>query len=164
MTHSPQIAIFDGHNDTLLRLYMPKPGQERSFFERASFGHIDLPRAEAGGLAGGFFAVFVPAPPRRIDAHGSAQFRVEEPNVGTGMTGGFARYHVERKKLASESEITEFVAANGVDKAKFTEAYKSFGVNTKLNRGTGSGIDHASAKALAEKLDELEKAMPKKGK
>jgi thiol:disulfide interchange protein DsbA len=47
----------------------------------------------------------------------------------------FNAYHVERKKLASESEITEFVAANGVDKAKFTEAYKSFGVNTKLNRG-----------------------------
>jgi membrane dipeptidase len=59
-----QIPIFDGHNDTLLKLYRPKPGQERSFFERSEHGHIDLPRAEAGGLAGGFFAVYVPPPPR----------------------------------------------------------------------------------------------------
>jgi membrane dipeptidase len=58
------LPIFDGHNDTLLKLYRPKPGQERSFFERSAHGHIDLPRAEAGGLAGGFFAVFVPPPPR----------------------------------------------------------------------------------------------------
>lgn len=63
MTQRNLIPIFDGHNDTLLKLYRPKPGQERSFFERAEFGHIDLPRAEAGGFAGGFFAVFVPPPP-----------------------------------------------------------------------------------------------------
>jgi membrane dipeptidase len=59
-----QLPIFDGHNDTLLKLYLPKPGQERGFFERSEHGHIDLPRAEAGGLAGGFFAVYVPPPPR----------------------------------------------------------------------------------------------------
>lgn len=61
------IPIFDGHNDTLLKLYRPKPGQERSFFERSEHGHIDLPRAEAGGLAGGFFAVYIPPPPREQD-------------------------------------------------------------------------------------------------
>lgn len=56
--------IFDGHNDTLLKLYRPKRGEERSFFERSAHGHIDLPRARAGGLAGGFFAVYVPPPPK----------------------------------------------------------------------------------------------------
>lgn len=56
--------IFDGHNDTLLKLYRPKRGQERGFFERSAHGHVDLPRAEAGGLAGGFFAVYVPPPPK----------------------------------------------------------------------------------------------------
>jgi membrane dipeptidase len=57
---NPLLPIFDGHNDTLLRLYRPEPGQERSFFERGEIGHLDLPRARAGGFAGGFFAVFVP--------------------------------------------------------------------------------------------------------
>lgn len=52
------IPIFDGHNDTLLSLR----GTGRSFFERSDEGHIDLPRAKAGGLGGGFFAVWVPDP------------------------------------------------------------------------------------------------------
>ncbi len=53
------IPIFDGHNDTLLSLTTAR-GAGRSFFERSSVGHIDLPRALEGGLAGGFFAIFVP--------------------------------------------------------------------------------------------------------
>ena len=52
--------IFDGHNDVLLALYDPKPGKERSFFTRSDIGHIDLPRAQAGGLGAGFFAVYEP--------------------------------------------------------------------------------------------------------
>jgi membrane dipeptidase len=64
MAQSAPLAIFDGHNDTLLKLYLPKPGEERSFFERSEHGHIDLPRALAGGLAGGFFAVYIPPPPK----------------------------------------------------------------------------------------------------
>jgi membrane dipeptidase len=52
------IPIFDGHNDTLLSLR--KSG--RSFFDQSETGHIDLPRAREGGLAGGFFAVWVPNP------------------------------------------------------------------------------------------------------
>ncbi|MEN9935395.1 MAG: hypothetical protein RLZZ387_1974 [Chloroflexota bacterium] len=55
------LPIFDGHNDTLLRLYGAAPGAD-SFLERG-LGHIDLPRAREGGLAGGFFAVYVPADP-----------------------------------------------------------------------------------------------------
>lgn len=56
------LPIFDGHNDTLLDLHLPERGQNRSFFIESEHGHIDLPRARAGGLAGGFFAIFVPAP------------------------------------------------------------------------------------------------------
>jgi hypothetical protein len=54
------IPIFDGHNDTLLRLFASK--QNDSFFNSTQ-GHIDLARARAGGFAGGFFAVFVPSEP-----------------------------------------------------------------------------------------------------
>ena len=52
--------IFDGHNDTLLNLHLEHRGNGRSFFERSEKGHIDLPRAREGGLAGGFFAIFTP--------------------------------------------------------------------------------------------------------
>ena len=55
------IPIFDGHNDTLLRLTADRnPGD--NFFE-SPHGHIDMSRARRGGLAGGFFAVYIPADP-----------------------------------------------------------------------------------------------------
>jgi membrane dipeptidase len=58
VTITTGIPVFDGHNDTLLDL----PLTGRTFFERSANGHIDLPRARAGGLGGGFFAVFVRDP------------------------------------------------------------------------------------------------------
>ena len=58
ITIATGIPVFDGHNDTLLDL----PLSNRSFFERADVGHLDLPRAREGGLGGGFFAVFVRDP------------------------------------------------------------------------------------------------------
>lgn len=55
--------VFDGHNDTVMLI-----GESgRSFFERSAEGHVDLPRAVEGGLAGGFFAVWVPDPPETGD-------------------------------------------------------------------------------------------------
>lgn len=55
------IPVFDGHNDTLLRLTADRnPGD--NFFE-SPHGHIDMSRARRGGLAGGFFAVYIPADP-----------------------------------------------------------------------------------------------------
>jgi membrane dipeptidase len=56
-------VVFDGHNDTVLSLL----SSGRSFFERSDEGHIDLPRAQEGGLGGGFFAVFIPDPKVDLD-------------------------------------------------------------------------------------------------
>ena len=56
----PEYPVFDGHNDTLLSLHLDDRDGGRSFFVESDRGHIDLPRARRGGLAGGFFAVFVP--------------------------------------------------------------------------------------------------------
>ena len=61
MTIDNKLPIFDGHNDVLQSIYLPKTGKARSFFERTAEGHIDLPRMREGGFAGGFFAVFVPS-------------------------------------------------------------------------------------------------------
>ncbi|MEM7345509.1 MAG: dipeptidase [Chloroflexota bacterium] len=62
MTDNSFPPIFDGHNDTILNLYQQERGAGRSFFKASEVGHIDLPRARAGGLAGGFFAMFTPNP------------------------------------------------------------------------------------------------------
>ena len=61
MSNANLLPIFDGHNDVLLALYERERGEGVTFFDRSEKGHLDLPRARAGGFAGGFFAVYVPA-------------------------------------------------------------------------------------------------------
>jgi membrane dipeptidase len=58
-----RIPVFDGHNDVLLRLYRDAPDDPGAFLTAGAEGALDLPRARAGGFAGGFFAVFVPELP-----------------------------------------------------------------------------------------------------
>src|SRR5688572_24327126 len=57
------IPAFDGHNDVLLRLARKSEpdGGVSSFLGGDGAGHLDLPRAKAGGFAGGLFAIFVPS-------------------------------------------------------------------------------------------------------
>jgi protein dithiol oxidoreductase (disulfide-forming) len=47
----------------------------------------------------------------------------------------FAAIHVQRQRLDKEADIAAFVKGAGGDEAKFLEAYKSFGVATKLRQG-----------------------------
>ena len=50
------IPVVDGHNDALLRAW--RSGE--SLRERSDDGHLDLVRMREGGIAAGFFAIFVP--------------------------------------------------------------------------------------------------------
>ena len=55
------IPFFDGHNDTLLKLLEAEgPDKERAFIDGMASAQLDLPRAKAAGMAGGFFAMFPP--------------------------------------------------------------------------------------------------------
>ena len=57
-------AVFDGHNDVLLRLYLARNSDPAGNFLEGEEGHITLGKARAGNLAGGLFAVFCPSPMR----------------------------------------------------------------------------------------------------
>jgi membrane dipeptidase len=50
------MPVFDGHNDTLTR------DDAADFVAGRAGGHVDLPRARQGGLAGGIFALFTDTP------------------------------------------------------------------------------------------------------
>lgn len=54
------IPFFDGHNDFLLRLMMTPTPREEVWLGETGKGHLDLKRMKRGGMAGGFFAIFVP--------------------------------------------------------------------------------------------------------
>ncbi|MEP1765996.1 MAG: dipeptidase [Sulfitobacter sp.] len=55
-------AIFDGHNDVLLKLHHAGGLRASESFLSGRDGAIDVPSAKTGGFAGGFFAVYVPSP------------------------------------------------------------------------------------------------------
>ncbi len=88
--------IFDGHNDTVLSM-----AGGRSIFERSEEGHIDLPRAEEGGLGGGFFAVFLTDPQPEVDPDADPEARanaamnryLDEANRPPMMELGYAQEH-----------------------------------------------------------------------
>lgn len=55
-----KIDVFDGHNDSVQFTAEYKPGG-RDFLAWSETGHLDLPRALAGSLAGGLFALHASA-------------------------------------------------------------------------------------------------------
>lgn len=63
------VPVFDGHNDFLLRLFKDPANRDTIWLRGEGKGQLDLPRMKAGGFAGGFFAVWIPAPP---DPNGAA--------------------------------------------------------------------------------------------
>jgi len=52
------IEVFDGHNDSVHKI-REYHATGIDYLERAEAGHVDLVRAREGGLAGGFFAMWV---------------------------------------------------------------------------------------------------------
>lgn len=54
--------IFDGHNDVLSRMLGEGEGADVSLFMTGRDGAVDVPKAKAGGFAGGFFAIYIPSP------------------------------------------------------------------------------------------------------
>ncbi len=62
------IPVFDGHNDTILKLEIAaRLGQSPDFAASEPVNDIDLRRARAAGFAGGFFAMFTPSHLDRFD-------------------------------------------------------------------------------------------------
>lgn len=71
-------AIFDGHNDALLKLYRSGVAEPHLQFIEGYNAHVDLPKARAGGFGGGFFAIFVP-PTESGDYSGMAKPEYDLP-------------------------------------------------------------------------------------
>ncbi len=62
------VPVFDGHNDTLLKLEVAaRTGGAVDFAAGAPRLDIDLPRARAAGFAGGLFAMYTPSRVDRLD-------------------------------------------------------------------------------------------------
>ncbi|WP_137110393.1 dipeptidase [Rhodobacter sp. SY28-1] len=56
------IPVFDGHNDIVLKIAAAGAARDRLWLQGEAAGHLDLPRMQSAGFAGGFFAVYIPSP------------------------------------------------------------------------------------------------------
>lgn len=149
-----QIPIFDGHSDTLTRLYPPEGQAGRSFLTRGDEGHLDLPRAQEGGLVGGIFAIFTPPPPDSPE---------HDPYYGLTLTkAGYdvsPRSQVEHgyAKAFSDAVINSLIDL--VDQAEgrigLVRTYQDLEHN--LQAGVFSIVLHLEgAAAIGEELSDLE--------
>ena len=104
----PPLQIIDGHNDTVGSICAG-----RDFFERSDEGHIDLPRAREGGLAGGFFAIMAGQEASSVRAplaHQPGLYDPEDPPpLALPVSIGHAQpFHISRlaalRRVAAASE------------------------------------------------------------
>lgn len=95
------------------------------FLDGGPDGHLDLPRARAGGFAGGFFAVFSPTPAweeaREVEEIEGGGFRVTPPDPvpRSGALEGFLRgagllFRIEER---SEGRVRVVESADELDRA-----------------------------------------------
>jgi membrane dipeptidase len=130
------IPIFDGHNDTLLDLGVGG----RSFFERSDSGHVDLPRAREGGMAGGFFAVFVRDP--KAAAEEPAEIDDEAANAD-GADDTAAAIGAPRSRYASVEKMPPPMPLAQAQR----EALATIARFHRIVRASGGQAAHVSAAA-----------------
>lgn len=137
--------IFDGHNDVLLRLW--RRDRSGASFLSGSDGHMDLPRARRGGLAGGIFATFVPdeAPPAERTQRGAVDARPlhalgRERALEVTLAQLAVAFRIER---ASEGSVRICRTAADVEAAFAADAFAMM-------------LHLEGAEAIGPDLDELE--------
>ena len=111
MTTTNTLPIIIGHNDTLLSLYLFERGGGRSFFIRSEKGHIDLPRAQEAGLAGGFFAIFVP-PESSGEAAPRLNIKATEKGYEIPMQAAIDPTYAQRVTMAMMASLFRLEAAS----------------------------------------------------
>ncbi|MEF3046764.1 dipeptidase [Pseudotabrizicola sp. L79] len=143
--------IFDGHNDILLRLRLAPEKRDEIWLTGEGKGHLDLPRMQAGGFVGGFFAIYLPSPV----AHDSASYMaaMETPPYSLPLPDLITAQDGLADAFAEASLLLWMErAANGAFKLCRTAAE----VRACIAQGVIAGIMHMEgAEAIDEGLDSL---------
>ncbi|MDP3195036.1 dipeptidase [Tabrizicola sp.] len=56
------VPVFDGHNDIVLKIAAAGESRAQLWLKGEGAGHLDLPRMQSSGFAGGIFAIYIPSP------------------------------------------------------------------------------------------------------
>jgi membrane dipeptidase len=154
MATSNSFPVFDGHNDTLLALFLGEREEGHTFFDRSTMGHIDFPRAKEGGFGGGFFAIFVPEKKRKSKKKkkllDSIKINVEIPFEPPAIKFD----HAQQTAMAMAALLFQ---TEKLSKGKFKVTRTADEVASCLKKGTMAGIFHfEGAEPIDENLNALE--------
>ncbi|WP_298819357.1 dipeptidase [Chloroflexus sp.] len=149
MTNTAWPPVFDGHNDVLLDLHRPEPGKERDFFTSSPYGHLDLPRARAGGFGGGMFAIYVPPATSQ-----PAASPLPEPPYHLPLPAALEQHYALQTTLAMAARLFRLeTESNG----QFRVCRTAGEIADCLANGVIAAVFHIEgAEAIGPDLDELE--------
>ena len=140
------IPFFDGHNDTLLKLLEAEGDKSRLFIEGMPTADIDLPRAKAAGMAGGFFAMFPPPLKSNLAAVSSPNLTKGELPVELGLADA------QRSTFAMAAIAHQIERAGGM-----TICRSAAEVRAAQARGALAAVMHIEgAEAIDTDFDALE--------
>ncbi|MDE2818475.1 MAG: dipeptidase [Chloroflexota bacterium] len=143
-----EFSIFDGHNDTLLRFYQNEDVNLPDFFTEMVGGHIDLPRAREGGFAGGFCAVFVPNPKRRIDPDNMPD--ISKPYTSPAVEFTFSQ-------AAAQGQVADLFRLEALSQGQIKVVRSADELQACIDSGVFAAILHfEGAEAIDEDLNALE--------
>jgi membrane dipeptidase len=142
-------GIFDGHNDSVQRLQEYQPDGV-DFLARSTDGHLDLPRALDGGLAGGLFAMMAHPEHPPVDdltvTKTGYEVRLAEP-----LDAGYAR-----RTIAEQLTALERLVARAEGKIRIATGVDEIHASTRS--GSLAVVLHMEgAEAIDSDLLELEK-------
>ena len=143
------MRVFDGHNDVLSRVLAAGAGAMEGFLDGDGAGHLDLPRAARGGLAGACFAVFTAAPPH--DAYDDRAHLEPVPHERALREGLAQVALLQRMERASGGRLR---IARRVD--ELTESSPSAATGTRDGDGLAAVLHLEGAEPIGTGLDELE--------
>ncbi|SOC09340.1 dipeptidase [Rhodobacter maris] len=145
------IPVFDGHNDLLLRLLEAPERRETIWLTGEGKGQLDLPRMQAGGFAGGFFAIYLPSPASHDDADLMAQ--MENPPYALPLPDAIPFSDALAPAIAAAGHMLWMERAA---KGAFRICRTGAEVRAALKEGVIAGIMHMEgAEAIDESLDTL---------
>jgi len=145
------IPVIDGHNDILLRMLQAPEHRAAIWLTGEGKGDLDLPRMQAAGFAGGFFAIYLPSP----EAHDSAanQHAFENPPFCLPLPAPIPHAQAVPVALAAIGHLLWMEAAS---QGAFRLCRTAADMRRCLAEGVIGGVMHMEgAEAIDENLDAL---------
>lgn len=134
------VPVFDGHNDFLLRLHTSENDKVvEGFCEGGEKGHIDLPKAKKGGLAGGLCAIYVPSPSKELDSDGNFLAPDQQTALDTTLAMASMLFRIEAQS-----------------KGGLTVCRSAADIRSAMSKGSFASVFHIEGvEAFDHDLDEL---------